>query len=129
MRLVQLLKSKIHHARLTYCNKDYVGSIEICHELMERSGILPGELVQVWAVDHASRISTYAFPGPMRTIGVNGGAAHYFQPGDRLIITAFEWTDEDTVDPKIILVDENNEFVNYLEPFRPDPLPRGGSMP
>lgn len=116
MRLRKLLKAKLHHARVTYANPDYVGSIEIDGELMKRIGIEDGEVVHVWAVDHKSRIETYAFAGPSGVIGLNGGAAHYFQPGDRLVIAAFTWTDE-TVEPKVVLLDDNNAIVRDMSPY------------
>lgn len=116
MRLLQLLKSKLHHARVTYANPDYVGSIEVCKELMERVGLQDGEMVQIWAVDHAARLNTYAFAGPKGVVGLNGGAARYFNPGDRLIICAFTWTDEEII-PKIVLLDEKNEVVRDMTPY------------
>ncbi|HCE01245.1 MAG TPA: aspartate 1-decarboxylase [Armatimonadetes bacterium] len=116
MRLCKLLKSKLHHARVTYANPDYVGSIEIDRNLMDRVGLLDGELVHVWAVDHPARIETYAFGGPPGVIGMNGGAARFFNPGDRLIIAAFVYADE-PVRPKIVLLDENNAVVRELVPF------------
>jgi aspartate 1-decarboxylase len=116
MRLLQLLKSKLHHARVTYANPDYVGSIEIDGDLMKRVGIRDGEMVQIWAVDHAARLNTYAFAGPKGVVGMNGGAARFFQPGDRLIICAFCWTDEEIV-PQIVQLGQNNEIVRELTPF------------
>jgi aspartate 1-decarboxylase len=116
MRLSQLLKAKLHHARVTYANPDYVGSIEVCRDLMERVGLQDGELVHVWAVDHTSRIQTYVFAGPRGVVGLNGGAAHFFKAGDRVIIAAFDLTDE-TILPKIVLLGEENEVVRDLTPF------------
>lgn len=116
MRLLQLLKSKLHHAAVTYANPDYVGSIEIDHELMERVGMLDGELVHVWAVDHKSRIETYAFGGPRGVIGLNGGAAHFFKAGDRVIIASFALSDE-PIEPKMVLLDEDNRVVREMAPF------------
>jgi aspartate 1-decarboxylase len=116
MRLSQLLKAKLHHARVSYANPDYVGSIEVCRDLMERVGLQDGELVHVWAVDHTARIQTYCFAGPRGVIGLNGGAAHFFNAGDRVIIAAFDLTDEAIV-PKIVLLGEHNEVVRDLTPF------------
>ncbi|MGE0001795.1 MAG: aspartate 1-decarboxylase [Fimbriimonadaceae bacterium] len=116
MRLSQLLKAKLHHARITYANPDYVGSIEVGRELMEAVGLQDGELVHVWAVDHAARIQTYVFSGPEGTIGLNGGAAHQFQAGDRVVIAAFDLADESIV-PKLKLLDEQNRIVRDLSPF------------
>lgn len=116
MRLSQILKSKLHHARVTYANQDYVGSIEVDGDLMDRVGMQDGEMVHVWAVDHSARIQTYVFRGPAGVVGMNGGAAHFFQPGDRLIIASFALTDE-PIDPKVVLLDEENKVVKQLEPF------------
>ncbi len=116
MRLLQLLKSKLHHARVTYANPDYVGSIEIDAALMKHVGIQDGEMVQIWAVDHTSRLNTYAFAGPPGVVGLNGGAARFFNAGDRLIICAFTWTDEQVV-PKIVLLDEHNAIIRDMTPF------------
>jgi len=116
MQLRQMLRAKIHHARVTYANPDYVGSIEIDGELMKKAGIANGEMVHIWAVDHKSRLETYAFKGPSGVIGLNGGAAQFFKQGDRIIIAAFAWTDE-TIQPRMILVDECNRYVRELKPF------------
>ncbi len=116
MRLSQLLKAKLHHARVSYANPDYVGSIEIDGRLMERVGIRDGELVHVWAVDHTSRIQTYAFAGPPGIIGINGGAAHFFKAGDRVIIAAFDLSDEAII-PTMVLLDEDNTVVRDMTPY------------
>lgn len=116
MRLSQFLKAKLHHARVTYANPEYVGSIEIDADLMAHVGIGEGELVHVWAVDHKARIITYAFEGPKGTIGLNGGAAHYFSPGDRLIIAAFDLADAPII-PKVVQLGEKNEIVRDMTPF------------
>ncbi len=116
MRLSQLLKSKLHHAHVTYANPDYVGSIEVDAHLLAEVGILDGELVHVWAVDHTARIITYAFSGPPGAVGLNGGAAHFFKPGDRIIIAAFVLSDEPIV-PRLVLLNEENKIVRDLTPF------------
>lgn len=116
MQLKTLLKSKLHHGRITYANPDYVGSIEIDSDLLKAVGIEEGELVHIWAVDHKSRIQTYAFSGPKGVIGLNGGAAHFFEKGDRIIIAAFALSDE-PVTPKVVLLGDNNEIIRDLTPF------------
>ncbi len=116
MRLSQLLKAKIHHARVTYANPDYVGSIEVDKKLMDYVGIQDGELVHIWAVDHTARIQTYAFAGPEGAIGLNGGAAHFFKEGDKIIIAAFDLSDE-PITPKVVLLDERNKIVRDMTPF------------
>lgn len=120
MHLSLLLKSKLHHARITYCDPEYIGSIEICGELMDRVGLKDGEFVYVWAVDHKSRIETYAFRGPRGVIGLNGGAAHHFRVGDRVVIAAFAWTDEEVI-PRMLMLTDDNEVATDLSPSIPAP--------
>jgi aspartate 1-decarboxylase len=117
MQLLQLLKSKIHHAHVTYCNQDYVGSIEIDGALMDAVGMQNGELVHVWAVDQPARIITYAFRAEERgSVGLNGGAAQFFRPGDRVVIASFALSDE-PVEPKVIALNGENEILNPMVPF------------
>lgn len=116
MRLSQLLKAKLHHARITYCNPDYIGSIEIGAELMRAVGIQDGELVHIWSVTGTSRITTYAFAGPKGTIGINGGAAHFFKSGEKVIIAAFDLSDEPII-PRVLLLDKNNTIERDMTPF------------
>ena len=78
MRLLTLLKGKIHRATVTSSDVDYIGSITIDSDLMERSGIVEGELVHVWNVTNGQRFITYAIPGERLSgiIQINGSAAH-----------------------------------------------------
>lgn len=116
MILNQLLKSKIHHARISYTNAEYVGSIEIDGSVMDAVGLLDGELVHIWSVDNDTRVITYAFRGPKGIVGINGGAAWKFKTGERIIIAAFAVTDE-IITPKIVLLGDENEIVRNLKPF------------
>lgn len=115
VQLLNVLKSKIHRATVTDANVDYVGSITIDRDLMERSGIREYELVHVWNVTNGERFETYALPGEKRSgvICVNGAAAHLVKKGDKVIIVAFVLTDEE-IEPKMVLVDDDNMFLRYL---------------
>ena len=59
----QLLRGKIHRATVTAAEPDYVGSIVIDQDLLERADIWPGEKVLVSDVDNAARFETYAVIG------------------------------------------------------------------
>jgi aspartate 1-decarboxylase len=115
MQLRAICKSKIHRATVTEANLDYIGSIAIDTELLERADILPGEKVGVWNVTNGERIETYAIPAPAGSgqLMVNGAAARRFQRGDKVIVVAFVLTDE-AITPRMILVDERNRFVDWL---------------
>ena len=85
-------------------------------ELMEAVGIQDGELVHIWSVTGTSRITTYAFAGPKGTIGINGGAAHFFKSGEKVIIAAFDLSDEPII-PRVLLLDKNNAIERDMTPF------------
>ncbi len=108
-----MLKSKIHRATITEANVDYIGSITIDAELMERADILENEKVHVVDVDNGARLETYAIAGEPGSgvICLNGAAARLMNPGDLIIILAYAVLTEDELKgfkPRIVFVDENN---------------------
>jgi aspartate 1-decarboxylase len=119
MQLRALCKAKIHRATVTEANLNYIGSIAVDSELLNRVDIVPGEKVAVWNVSNGERIETYALPAPAGSgqIIVNGAAARRFQAGDQVIIVSFVLTDEE-IQPRMILVDERNRFVDWLRDNR-----------
>ena len=110
-----LLRSKIHRATVTEADVDYIGSITIDEELIQKVGLWPGEKVLVVSNTSGARLETYVIAGPKRSgvICMNGAAAHLISPGDEIIIMGFELAAE-PVEPTMILVDELNRFVKYL---------------
>jgi aspartate 1-decarboxylase len=122
MRLRAICKSKIHRAIVTETDVNYVGSIGIDSDLMQRADIIAGEKVCVWNVNNGERIETYAIATPSGSgqITINGAAARKFQRLDKVIIVAFSVTDE-VVKPKMILVDDENAFVKDLVDNEPGP--------
>jgi len=114
MRLLNLLKGKIHRATVTETNLEYPGSLTVDSALMTKAGLVAGELVHVWNVDNGERLETYLIPGEEGSgvICVNGAAARRCKVGDKIIIVAFVLTDE-PVEPRVVLVDERNRFVGY----------------
>ncbi len=124
MKLRTICKSKIHHAVVTAADLHYIGSIGIDAALMRRTDIVAGEQVAVWNVNNGQRIETYAIEMPEGSgaIVVNGAAARHFHPGDTVIIVAFCLTDE-TVTPRMIMVDGRNRFIRDLVDGGPVPEP------
>jgi len=110
-----LLRSKIHKATVTDANVNYVGSISIDEDLMERVGLWPGEKVLVVDNTNGARLETYVMVEERGsgTICMNGASAHLINPGDEIIIMGFELTDKQ-ISPKNILVDAENKFVREL---------------
>ena len=114
MRIV--LRSKIHRAFVTGANPDYIGSVIIDRDLMDKVDLWDYEKVLICDVTNGNRWETYALPGDRGsgTVSVQGAGAKLCQEGDCLIILSFEATDS-PIDPKMILVDEDNRFVEYIE--------------
>jgi len=109
------LRAKIHRAVVTDANPDYVGSISIDGELLQRADIWPGEKVLVADVDNGARFETYVARGEAGSgqVCVNGGAARFVKKGDKVIIMAFEYTDT-PIDPKIVLLDKENREIKSV---------------
>lgn len=86
-----MLKAKLHRATVTGADLDYEGSIAIDRDLLDASGILPHEQVDVLNINTGGRFTTYAIEAARgsRTIGVNGAAARLAQIGDKVIIVAY----------------------------------------
>ena len=61
--LLQIFKSKIHRVRVTEANLNYVGSITIDEDLMDASGLIAGERVQIVNNNNGERIETYVIKG------------------------------------------------------------------
>ena len=89
--LLTMLKAKLHRATVTGADMDYEGSIAIDSELLEASGILAHEQVDVLNINTGGRFTTYAIEAPRgaRDIAVNGAAARLVQTGDKIIVVAY----------------------------------------
>lgn len=107
-----LLRGKIHRAVITDANPEYVGSITIDQDLLEKADIWEGEKVLIADVDNGVRFETYTVVGKAGSgvICVNGAAAKLVRPGHRIIIMAFEYSNE-PIAPKIVLVNDKNQCV------------------
>ena len=112
--LLTLLKAKLHRATVTQADLEYEGSIAIDRDLLDASGILPHEQVDVLNITTGARFTTYAIEAPRgsRTIGVNGAAARLVQKGDRLIVVAYgqlPLEEARNYAPNVLLLGEDNE--------------------
>jgi aspartate 1-decarboxylase len=111
--LLTLMKAKLHRATVTQADLDYEGSIAIDRDLLEASGILPNEQVDVLDITNGARLTTYAIEAPRgsKTIGLNGAAARLVQPGDKVIIVAYCQMPAEAARnyaPIVVLLDKGN---------------------
>ncbi len=112
----QMLKSKIHRATVTGCDTDYIGSVTVDTDLLERADILPNELVHVWDITNGARMVTYALEGERGsgTIQINGAAARLANVGDKVIVASYADYDEaelESYEPIVVHVDEENREI------------------
>lgn len=92
---IEVMNSKIHRAKVTDANLNYVGSITIDEDWMDEVGILNNQKVQVVNVTNGERLETYAIPGRRGSgmVCLNGAAAHKAEKGDIVIIIAYALID------------------------------------
>ena len=108
-----MLKGKLHGGRVTQCDLYYEGSVSIDQDLLDASGILPHERVDIWNVTNGARIQTYAIEAPRgsKTIGINGAAARNFALGDQVIIAAFASVEAEKArnyKPEVVILNTDN---------------------
>jgi aspartate 1-decarboxylase len=113
---IEILKSKIHRAKITQAELHYVGSITIDETLMEAANLIEGEKVQVVNISNGERLETYVIKGERNTgtICLNGPAARKAQVGDLVIIlsyASFDFEEAKTFKPWIIFPDPDNRLV------------------
>lgn len=92
---IEVLKSKIHRVKVTQADLNYIGSITIDEDLMEKANIIENERVYIYNINNGVRFDTYAIKGKRGSgvIGLNGAAARLAQIGDLVIITSFAMMD------------------------------------
>ncbi|WP_461200628.1 aspartate 1-decarboxylase [Anoxybacillus sp. TBDG-1] len=108
-----LMNAKIHRARVTEANLNYVGSITIDEDILDAVGMVPNEKVQIVNNNNGARFETYIIPGE-RGSGVfclNGAAARLVQKDDIIIVISYVLVPEEKLGshrPKIAIMDEHN---------------------
>lgn len=109
------MHAKIHQATVTQADVDYVGSITIDKNLLDKTGLQPNEKVLVVSNTSGSRLETYIIEGEAGSgqICMNGAAAHLIKTGEEVIIIGFELA-EKAPETRCVLVDKHNRFVRYL---------------
>jgi aspartate 1-decarboxylase len=109
---IKMLKGKIHRATVVQAELEYIGSITVDKDLLEASGILEYEKVQIVNINNGSRFETYTIAGERGSglICLNGAAARCVQVGDKIIIMAYCNMDEKEAKdhkPRVVFVDKN----------------------
>lgn len=114
-----MMNGKIHRARVTEANLNYVGSITIDQDILDAVDILPNEKVTIVNNNNGARLETYVISGERGSgiICLNGAAARLVQVDDIVIIISYAQLNEDEVIhhiPKVAVMDENNKIKSLL---------------
>lgn len=112
-----MCKSKIHRARITEANINYVGSVTIDRNLMDAADLLPYEQVHVLDITNGQRFITYVIEGQPGSgvICINGAAARLVATDDRVIIISYAEYQNDLLadfEPKVIFVNDANHIID-----------------
>lgn len=124
MTQITVLHSKIHRATVTDAQLHYEGSLTIDRHLMELTGMVEYQQIDVYNITNGERFTTYTILGEANTgiIQVNGAAAHKARKGDLIIIAAFaqipieegpHW------EPNLVFVDKNNKSTSQKPAMLP----------
>lgn len=109
MKTKTFLSAKLHRIRVTEAQIDYVGSVSIDGDFMERAGIEINERVDIVNLDNGERWTTYAIPAERgsRTMALNGGGAYKGKIGDKLVVMTYVQSDE-PITPVCVFFGEEN---------------------
>ncbi len=114
--LVNICIAKLHQATVTDADLNYVGSITIDEALLEASGLVPGQMVQITNISNAVLWRTYIVKGEKGKgeIILNGPPARLFQKGDKVIILGEAWVEADEakkMSPTVVFMDNQNRII------------------
>jgi len=112
---IEVLKSKIHRAKITQAELHYVGSISIDEDLMDAANLVEGEKVAVVNINNGERLETYVIKGDRGSgmVSLNGPAARKAQVGDIVIIISYasiKFEKAKTFKPTIIFPTPDNKL-------------------
>ena len=112
---IEVLKSKIHRARVTQAELHYVGSITLDEDLIDAANLIEGEKVQVVNINNGERLETYVIKGERGSgiVCLNGPAARKAQVGDIVIIVSYatmKFEKAKRFKPTIIFPDPDNKL-------------------
>lgn len=107
---IKMMNSKIHRAKVTDANLNYIGSVTIDEDWMDEVGILTNQQVHIVNVTNGERLITYAIPGERGSgvVCLNGAAAHKANVGDTVIIIAYasmDYEEAKTHKPKVKFIE------------------------
>ena len=113
--ILNVLKSKIHRAKVTGSDLNYEGSIAIDKKLIKAANLNNFERVEIYNINNGERFATYVIEGTDGEISLNGAAARLVQKDDLIIIACYAHVDVNEINsfkPDIVMVNELNEITS-----------------
>ena len=117
---INLLKSKLHRAKITNVELNYEGSCAIDQSLMESANINEFEMLHIYNLNNGNRFTTYAIKAERGsgTVSLNGAAAYQGNKDDLVIICTYAEIDQNKAkeyEPKLIYFKENSNMINEIK--------------
>ncbi|WP_436948204.1 aspartate 1-decarboxylase [Staphylococcus xylosus] len=114
-----MMNGKIHRARVTESNLNYVGSITIDKDLLEAVDILPNEKVAIVNNNNGARFETYVIEGERGSgkICLNGAASRLVEVDDVVIIMSYVQLNEEELSIhalKVAVLNEYNQITQMI---------------
>lgn len=119
--LREMLISKVHRATVTEADLNYEGSLSLCTELMQASGLMLGQKADVVNINNGARFQTYIMEGTKGQCCLNGAAARLGEVGDKVIIMAYAALDDEEARlyrPRKVLVDAKNNIIEIKDSLK-----------
>ncbi len=112
-----MMNAKIHRARVTESNLNYVGSITIDSDILEAVDILPNEAIV--NNNNGARFETYVIAGERGSgkICLNGAASRLVEVGHVVIIMTYAQLNEEEIKnhaPKVAVMNEDNVIIEMI---------------
>lgn len=119
--IIEMVRAKIHQARVTAADIHYVGSIGIDRDLLAQAKMYPYEKVLVVDLENGNRLETYIIPAPAGSgeVSLNGAAARLVSPGDQIIIMSFlgvPFPPPEDWEPRVLLMNADNTVAEIRGP-------------
>src|SRR5699024_2445935 len=113
-----MMYGKIHRARVTEANLNYVGSITIDADILDAVDILPNEKVAIVNNNNGARLETYVIEDERGSgkICLNGAAARLVQVDDVISMNYVKVKNEEAknLSPKVAVMNERNEIIEMI---------------
>ena len=117
---IQILKSKLHRAKITNVHLEYEGSCAIDEEILDAASINEYEMIHIYNLNNGNRFITYAIRAERGSgiISLNGAAAYQGNKDDLIIICTYCDINQNEVkdhSPKLIYFRDDSNVIDKIK--------------